>query len=622
MSFRKTVLLFLYALLLITIRPLQGFTQSTTPVSSGQVNVTDGSGGWALQPYSGSSGNFVATRNVLGTILNQSTFTSLTGFTPNGTTPTVSGGQLQFSGGTGTETASLDYNYFTTLTNWSETINMVAGTVTSSSYGLALGVRSAEVNGGFDQAFAGFGMATGAAAGFVSIYSGSAQGGATPPIVATSTSALSFSAGDTIQLSVALNYNVMTATVSDLTTASAPVTVSYTFLFTYLQTAFPPNIGKFAIYNFGGSQNVSSWSITSTTQKNAQVAFIGDSKTVGYYAGTYGNAFALAMQANLNDIIEAGGNDATGDVLLNLPEIISLHPQAVVLNIGRNDLCEYSISLGTIEANYASIVSQLQAANITVYHLLPIYETACNQASLTSYITSTYTSVNQITSTLAAYAGTGSNVLAGDGIHPNALGHQLIYNALFSFFQALNATNLLFNPYVSPVATSTIQTGVTRIIQTQTLASTGNSVTFTIPAGFTNLHIYMSASNTSGSSASIQMQFNGDTGADYSDELLYATGTTPAAVGQASQTSLFVGSSAGGSGISGATNIVDIVAYSNTAMQKSYASRSSVPLTTTTAQVSQVGGFWSSTAAITSITILSQSGTSFAAGSTFILSAE
>lgn len=46
---------FLWALLLSLISAPIGFAQSTTPVASGQVNVTDGSGGYTLQPYGSGS---------------------------------------------------------------------------------------------------------------------------------------------------------------------------------------------------------------------------------------------------------------------------------------------------------------------------------------------------------------------------------------------------------------------------------------------------------------------------------------------------------------------------------------------------------------------------------------
>ena len=45
-----------------------------------------------------------------------------------------------------------------------------------------------------------------------------------------------------------------------------------------------------------------------------------------------------------------------------------LAPKKVLLSIGCNDV-RNSIAAGTYEANYASIVSQLVAAGIDVYHL-------------------------------------------------------------------------------------------------------------------------------------------------------------------------------------------------------------------------------------------------------------
>jgi hypothetical protein len=125
---------------------------------------------------------------------------------------------------------------------------------------------------------------------------------------------------------------------------------------------------------------------------------------------------------------ESGGSDQTGDVLAVIPEIIALKPKAVILNIGRNNICN-SVPYAS---QYASIVSQLQTANITVYHMLPIFETACDQTALTNYINSTYPAANIFDTGLSAYSATPTVVLA-EGVHPSPFGETLISSAATAF---------------------------------------------------------------------------------------------------------------------------------------------------------------------------------------------
>jgi hypothetical protein len=122
----------------------------------------------------------------------------------------------------------------------------------------------------------------------------------------------------------------------------------------------------------------------------------------------------------------SGAGDTTADVLLRIPEILALQPRYVILNIARNDVAN-SVASATYNANYDSIASQLSAAGITVYHLLPIYETTADQTTLNTHVTSTYAAAYQINSGLSSYSA--ASVLA-DNIHPNATGHQYVYEAI------------------------------------------------------------------------------------------------------------------------------------------------------------------------------------------------
>lgn len=92
-----------------------------------------------------------------------------------------------------------------------------------------------------------------------------------------------------------------------------------------------------------------------------------------------------------------------------------------MLNIGSNDKRD-GVTLAQWKTNYDSIVSQLSAAGISVYHLLQLNETVLTFTDYNAHINATY-SASKIVD-----AGTIS--LDGDGIHPSQTGMDEIYSAI------------------------------------------------------------------------------------------------------------------------------------------------------------------------------------------------
>lgn len=405
---------------------------TSNPGTSGQVLSSTGTATQWIPSTSFSQG-----LSYYGSIYSKSSWANITDFTLNGSSvaASASGGHISLSGGAGDFINSLDINGYTTVPKWSMSSTFVVGTVNGTSYGIGLGIRSAEVTSGQLYSVTGrIDLSTGGTRGNVII-----DAGTMPSLtqVALSTSALSFTAGDTILLTVSRNDNVVTVTANNQTTKSATVSASYQYSLIYNQTIFLPNTGKFSLYALGGGQTITSINVTSTSVKNADVALVGDSKTVGFYSGNYKNSFSSLMQNSYSTVTLAGGSDTTADVIHRVPEIIALAPKSVILNIGRNDIAN-GISSAVYEANYSSIVTSLVNAGIIVYHLLPLYETVVSQTTLTTYITATYAAATIIDSLGVNYSGTASNVLVGDNLHPNAFFHNLIYQSILTAFKIVN----------------------------------------------------------------------------------------------------------------------------------------------------------------------------------------
>ena len=166
---------------------------------------------------------------------------------------------------------------------------------------------------------------------------------------------------------------------------------------------------------------------------------------------------------------------------------------------------------------------------------------------------------------------------------------------------------------------------LTQIAQ-QTLSSPVSFVTFSsIPATFTTLILIVSTASSTGGTgtASIQMQFNGDSGGNY--DWVYILGTISAATsGDAgSQTSLFVGNIplAGDATNSAGSATITIPSYAATAFLHNFLANNFAianSLTGSALQLIQTGGVWNNTAAINSITLNCSSG-NFIAGSVFTL---
>jgi hypothetical protein len=116
----------------------------------------------------------------------------------------------------------------------------------------------------------------------------------------------------------------------------------------------------------------------------------------------------------------------------------------------------------------------------------------------------------------------------------------------------------------------------------------------------------------------LYVNFNGDTGSNYSQTFLFGNGSTAGSSRGSNQAFIYAGdiSATGGSSYTGMSNVVlQIQNYSNTTTNKTLLSRVSSP----NLFVEAVVGLWRSTAAITSIALDLEGTPQFIAGSTFSL---
>ena len=153
-------------------------------------------------------------------------------------------------------------------------------------------------------------------------------------------------------------------------------------------------------------------------------------------------------------------------------------------------------------------------------------------------------------------------------------------------------------------------------LATQTLGTATNSVTFSLSgiSGYTDLMLEINGAVASGNPA-IWYRVNGDSTSLYSFTRVTGNGTSALSSRESTQTKGNI-ASAFGMTTTFETNIqVHFMNYSNTTTNKTLLARANTPSLGTEASVN----LWRNTNAITSIEILTSSGTNFVAGSTFNL---
>ena len=370
-------------------------------------NLVDNTGGGAITP------------TPKGILYSKDTWTDTSDFTAFGNaTAVMSGSKINI----GTTTNGSYENYITLgnttgLNKWKSTIEIkVINAPAATTYGLGLGLRSQHATPAHRIHFVStIGLAT--ASNNIYMIQGVGYN-----IIGTSATSFSFSQNDIIRLTVEQDLDIITSTFFNVTTGQVLVE-SYTY--TLPLNPFPCNTADFAIHMLGGTYEMQSMKLETKDWEKSKVMFVGDSKTNGFQGDSFLGSFPQQFNTLIGGVADnSGGKDTTDEVLLKIPEIIDLAPQKVVLNIGSNDK-RFGKSFVQWQTNYDSIVTQLEAAGITVYHLLQLNESSgLFFTDYNNHITTTYTSDKIIDA--------GIVPLYTDNVHPNQQAMDQIFMAVVS----------------------------------------------------------------------------------------------------------------------------------------------------------------------------------------------
>jgi len=357
----------------------------------------------------------------VGQILRSPSFASLTGWTNNGSaTFTATGGVITASGGAGLDdfTNSLDYNYYTGADEWGFSTVLKTGTA-AANVGMSVGIRTTNTYVPCSMAVQ-FDGSNSAHAG--RIYLRAFRG--VNFIRVDSTAALSFTAGDKIEINVFLNRYSVTILARDQTTNSAHVYITHNFPVA-LSSDVLPNTGHFSIWQHGGANEIDSAAITIYSLKYPAICVLGDSRLYGDLVGDYGVSYVQQLQSRYGSVVNfAKAGDRTTDILNRVPEALSTHTKQFVYMAGVNDIAA-TTDTNTIKSNIASTYSGLISQGAKVWFLLPWFSSVYDQTWLRNYIVRTYPNwIDTWTPSVNC-----ADCRAADGVHYTAIGNRILARA-------------------------------------------------------------------------------------------------------------------------------------------------------------------------------------------------
>jgi hypothetical protein len=269
----------------------------------------------------------------------------------------------------------------------------------------------------------------------------------------------------------------------------------------------PANTSRFSFGSLSATPNlkVDSFAVVSPVVKNAQIVFVNDSKGM-YDASIFTNSYTYQLSTFLrSSIFEIGSGDRLEEAVNRLPELLALNGQTYLINIGRNSIASDGAADSLqIQQWYTTLDSTLLAAGRNVINILPFYETTIDQRWFVNWIKRKYPD-SSIIDTYSATAHPG--LINADNIHPNDLGHNVIFKTVLNSGKVPIKTNFPHysnnNNYTGiPVGYAATSTGVSTsygyipnvsLYSTGTSAGSQSSIGTTTPynygAGFTAFEI-------------------------------------------------------------------------------------------------------------------------------------
>jgi GDSL-like Lipase/Acylhydrolase family len=338
---------------------------------------------------------------------------------------TIVGNELQLSQTNTDSSRQLYYQpWLTCSDHWMIRWTQRFSALNSSSLGVGVGVKNFQAAGGndvnYNALFAGAGANVGKC--IIEKYDGGAE------VTMSAGNAISFSAGDTLDCSLARAFWTLTATISNRANAQVS-TASFTFVPHVTTTATPP-ISRICMFPLGGTVIVDNFFFSIERRKPARFIQIGGSASEGEAASAYSKCFVAVVQSNYLEAVcnDSGSWNSVTNAVSLLPEILTHQPGTAILMTGGNDLY-YGYPTAQWQNGYSNLVFQLKASGARVKHCLPTPRNSVNLAPLKNFIQANYPAADIIDCWTPLLTNTSSlNPIydSGDGVHFNDAGHLII----------------------------------------------------------------------------------------------------------------------------------------------------------------------------------------------------
>lgn len=192
----------------------------------------------------------------------------------------------------------------------------------------------------------------------------------------------------------------------------------------------PHNSSYVAFTPGGGGYKVYGFRYYDRAPIQTDLAINGNSITQRQGAVTEGGGYSSLVGDPSNNIVQGGGADGVSEVYARVGEIIAIHPRAVLMMIGGNDILFDGSLTTTTKNEYIALRDSLVNNGIAVLHCFPTPRTATDVSALKIWLDTLTTFRSDIKiDTYTPLLGSGTSLAAKydlDGTHPNDAGHAMI----------------------------------------------------------------------------------------------------------------------------------------------------------------------------------------------------
>lgn len=365
----------------------------------------------------------------IGDIYNKSTWSSLADFTQTGSGAsfTASGGKIEVPT---SSSAVLALNDATMLDQDGIAMDFVYTNFTGTDYGLTYGWASIGSSGQSQVSVYMYVVGiTGSDLGKIDLFQ--QVNGGSPTQYLSPGHLTSIITGDTITYNLKSNAGTFSGYARNHRTGD---TVSISVPGNFLDSGISHNTAQVAILAgntaSGSTEEIQSLRHYSWAPKGA-VVVPGVSIDYGDVAGAVANRYIT--KAHL--VTASGVGDISAMGLAHEKEIINfLKPKAVFTEIATNDV-GFGISIGTTEANLTAFYDTMIVHGIPAYFLLCPPRNDVNVTTINTWIKTNYPG-KYIDLYTPLWAGTGTGMASiynsGDGVHPDSLGHDVMYRTIIA----------------------------------------------------------------------------------------------------------------------------------------------------------------------------------------------